>query len=340
MKSAATRQHLVRNVRVEGTTVAATSRCLGLSVRSASRYLVYFRHTGGNSHYAPERWDQHMDKATEDPWLRAAVLTAVDEQPDIFLDEMADAVNYLADEVGAGAVVSPITVGGILSRNGITRKIIERTFVTRNAEQRPVWVEAQWRISLRCCIYVDEAHRVGRAAEHRWAWTLRGTCAECYFEANPGVRTTVFVAMAHDRVLDWMVTRPPPGWTSVAFMVFGTKFLLPRMRSVGEAQAWEQQPDRCVLVLDNARIHDEVSLEVLRDAGVYVLSLPPYSPDFNPIEDILSVRSSWLRRCSSPAPISMWPMLTIDTMLLHVSERMSATGHCRASSTGAVIGFS
>jgi len=123
-------------------------------------------------------------------------------------------------------------------------------------------------------------------------------------------------------------------------MVFGTKFLLPCMRTVEEGQAWEQQPDRCVLVLDNARIHDEVSLEVLRDAGVYVLSLPPYSPDFNPIEDILSVRSSWLRRCSSPAPISMWPMLTIDTMLLHISERMSATGHCRASSTGAVIGFS
>jgi len=83
-------------------------------------------------------------------------------------------------------------------------------------------------------------------------------------------------------------------------------------------------------VLDNAHIHDEVSLEVLRDAGVFVLSLPPYSPDFNPIEDVFSVGSSWLRRCSSPAQFNMWPMLTIDTMLLHISARM-CQGFVRAA---------
>ena len=83
-------------------------------------------------------------------------------------------------------------------------------------------------------------------------------------------------------------------------------------------------------MLDNARIHDEVSLEVLRDAGVFVLSLPPYSPDFNPIEDVFSVGSSWLRLCSSPAQFNMWPMLTIDTMLLHISARM-CQGFVRAA---------
>jgi len=330
MKSAETRQHLVRMVLVEGTTVAAASRCLGLSVRSASWYLGYFRHTGCDFHYAPEGWNRHVDNASDDTWLRAAVLKAVDEQPEIFLDEMTDAVNYLAEEVGAGVVVSPGTVGRILSRNGITRKVIERAFVTRNEEQRALWVEAQWRIPLRCRVYVDEAHRVGRAAERRWAWSLRGTRAECYFEANPGVRTSFFVAMAHDQVLDWMVTRPPPGQTSVDFLVFVTNFLLPRMRTVEEVQAWEQQPDRCVLVLDNARIHDEVSLEMLRDASVFVLSLPPYSPDFNPIEDVFSVGSSWLRRCSSPAQFNMWPMLTIDSMLLHFFGRM-CQGFVRAA---------
>jgi len=202
MKSAEKRQHLVGMVLVEGITVAAASRCLGLSVRSASRCLGYFRHTGGDFHYAPERWNRQMDNATDNPWLSAAVLTAVDEQPEIFLDEMVEAVNYLAEEVSAGVVVSPVTVRRILSRNGLTRKVIERAFITRNEEQRDLSVEAQWRIPLRCRVYVDEAHRMGWAAERRWACSLRGPCAECYVEANPGVRTSFFVAMAHDQVLD------------------------------------------------------------------------------------------------------------------------------------------
>jgi len=101
--------------------VAAASRYLGLSVRWVSRYLAYFRNKGGELHYAPDRWIRHADNVCDDPWLRAAVLTAVDEQPELFLEEMADAVIYLAEEVGAGVEVSAVTVGRILARNGLTR---------------------------------------------------------------------------------------------------------------------------------------------------------------------------------------------------------------------------
>jgi len=138
-------------------------------------------------------------------------------------------------------------------------------------------------------------------------------------EPNPRVRTSVFVAMANGRVLDWMVTRPPPAQTSVDLSIFVTNLLLSHMRSVEEGRAWGEQQDRCVLVLENARIHDEVALTTLQDAGVFVLSLPPYSPDVNPIEDVFSVGSSWLRRWSSSAQFNAWPMPTIDTMLLHVT---------------------
>jgi len=123
-------------VLVESTTVAAASRSLGLSVPSASRYLGYFRDTGGELHYAPDQWNLHADNVCHDPWLRAAVLTAVDEHPELFLDEMADAVNFMEEEVGAGVEVSAVTVGRILSRNGLSCKVIERAFLTGNEEQR------------------------------------------------------------------------------------------------------------------------------------------------------------------------------------------------------------
>jgi len=82
---------------------------------------------------------------------------------------------------------------------------------------------------------------------------------------------------------------------------------------------WSVQPERCVLVLDNARIHESVALTRLGAAGVFVLLMPRYSPDFNPIEDLFYVGSSWLRRWSSPDQFNAWTMNTIEAMLLHIT---------------------
>jgi len=300
MISVETREHLVRMVREDGRSVAAAARDPRISIRSATRFLRYFLDTGGDFHYDPGQWNRHFDNSADDPQLRDAVLSTVRREPELFLDEVADAVNDIAAQVDGAVEVSPATVARVLGRNGYTRKVVERAFITRNEANRVAWVAAQWRIPLRCRVYVDEAHRVGRAAERRWAWSLRGARSECYVKSSPGVRMSVFVAMSHDELLDWMITRPPPDQISVDFLVFMTNFVLPRMSAVEEGGEWANQPERCVLVLDNARVHDEVALATVRDAGVVVLLLPPYSPDFNPIEDVFSVGRSWLRRYSRP----------------------------------------
>jgi transposase len=52
-----------------------------------------------------------------------------------------------------------------------------------------------------------------------------------------------------------------------------------------------------VLVLDNARIHHGGRIhEIVSAAGCSVLYLPPYSPDFNPIELAWSWVKSFVRR--------------------------------------------
>src|SRR5579859_2561687 len=52
-----------------------------------------------------------------------------------------------------------------------------------------------------------------------------------------------------------------------------------------------------VLVMDNARIHHDNNLvTAIEDNGGRVLYLPPYSPDFNPIETAFSALKSWLKR--------------------------------------------
>ena len=182
--------------------------------------------------------------------------------------------------------MSNTTVCRVLARNGFTLKVIEKAIVTQNEARQVLWVEEQWRIPVRCRVYVHAAHRVGRAAEGRWAWAVHGERAECYVASSAGVRTSLLVAMAHDGVIDWMITRPPPGQSSVDFVLFLVRHLLPTLRAYNPDQAWDEQEDRCVLILNNARVHDEGALAAVRARGVFVLLLPPYSPEFNPIEDV------------------------------------------------------
>jgi len=167
----------------------------------------------------------------DDLELKSVVLAAVTPELEFFLDEIAVAVSHVVGLVQGVAEVSNNTVCGLLARNGFTRKVIERAFIARNEARRLLWVEEQWKIPFRCRVCVDEAHRVGTAAERRWAWALREERAECYVASSAGVCTSFFVAMAQDEVIDWMITFPPPGQSSVDFVLFLVRHLLPSLRS-------------------------------------------------------------------------------------------------------------
>ena len=52
-----------------------------------------------------------------------------------------------------------------------------------------------------------------------------------------------------------------------------------------------------VLIIDNANSHRSDELKKLcREAGVELAFLPPYSPDFNPIEQSFHALKMWIRR--------------------------------------------
>ena len=51
-----------------------------------------------------------------------------------------------------------------------------------------------------------------------------------------------------------------------------------------------------VVVLDNCSIHTNVDIErVLEESSCLVRYLPPYSPDFNPIELTFNILKAWMR---------------------------------------------
>ena len=55
--------------------------------------------------------------------------------------------------------------------------------------------------------------------------------------------------------------------------------------------------DNSVIIMDNAKIyHDTDLISLLEGLGCHVIFLPPYSPDFNPIETAFSTIKSWIKR--------------------------------------------
>ena len=54
---------------------------------------------------------------------------------------------------------------------------------------------------------------------------------------------------------------------------------------------------RLIIILDNASIHKLARLQKLcEQVGVVLEFLPPYSPDFNPIEATFKDLKAWIRR--------------------------------------------
>lgn len=59
----------------------------------------------------------------------------------------------------------------------------------------------------------------------------------------------------------------------------------------------EYPQERSVIVLDNVNVHvDARIIEAIEQKGCLVKYLPPYSPDYNPIELTFSVLKAWMRR--------------------------------------------
>jgi len=78
----------------------------------------------------------------------------------------------------------------------------------------------------------------------------------------------------------WALSQRLGAWNGESFEQFVQQELLPQL------------PKGSVLVMDNARIHHRQTLhEIVAAAGCRILYLPPYSPDFNPIELLWS----WLK---------------------------------------------
>jgi transposase len=168
-------------------------------------------------------------------------------------------------------------------------------------KQREEWFEGQLDLDPERLVFLDET----------WASTnmarTHGRCPRGE-RLRVGVphghwKTTTFVAGLTTRgmIAPWVLDGPI---NRNAFETYVEKVLVPKL------------PQGTVVIMDNLSSHKGPRVrEMIEAAGATLLYLPPYSPDFNPIENAFAKLKAHLRKAAERTVDGLWGAIgrIIDT---------------------------
>jgi hypothetical protein len=135
-------------------------------------------------------------------------------------------------------------------------------------------------------VYVDDSGSDNRTGFRRKRWASLGVIPVQTTGFHRSARHQILPAYAQDGIMHVRIFQG-----STDSMVF-EDFVQELLPLCGR---WPEP--KSVLVMDNTSFHQPERVEQLcADAGVKVLSLPPYSPDLNPMEEFFAELKALIRR--------------------------------------------
>ena len=130
-------------------------------------------------------------------------------------------------------------------------------------------------------IFLDETGTDRRDALRRYSYSWRGKPAKVHKLLVRGQHMTAITLMSCTGILDCRIEYGTVDGDK--FYDFVQKSLLPHLIPFNGTNP------HSVVVLDNASIHHVEGIQrLIEEVGALVLYLPPYSPDYNPIEEAFS----------------------------------------------------
>jgi len=205
----------------------------------------------------------------------------IERQPDIYLSEIQD---QLLEAFNITASLSTISLS--LKRRGYTRKKISRAAIERDEERRNQYQALIAEYPPETHVYVDESACNRHTSNRGYAWAPTGDRARRHDYFVRGTRYSILPAISLDGVLHLDIITH--SWTAEEFRKY-IDILLDQMNPYPLRNS--------VLIMDNASTHHFEGLrEMVEACGRHLIYLPPYSPDFNPIEEGFSAMKAWIRR--------------------------------------------
>ncbi|KAF8684168.1 hypothetical protein RHS04_01450 [Rhizoctonia solani] len=191
--------------------------------------------------------------------------------------------------------VSLSTISRALVAAAYSRKSISREALEQNEALQAAW-QAQWGIyDASAFLWVDECGIDDQSSQRLFGYAPIGHhCVERSFFYH-GVKYSALPVLGVEGILGISIFEGAV--TKERFLHFLRTQVAPLLNPFSPKGV-----SRCILVCDNCAIHhDEEICQLVEDEcalmlGAKLCYLPPYSPDFNPIEEAFSKAKSWLRR--------------------------------------------
>ena len=192
---------------------------------------------------------------------------------------------FLYDEYNL--IVARSTLSAGLKRRGWSRKVMRMVAQQRNPGLRDDW-------TIRICgyrrdqfVFVDESACNKKTMDRKYGWAPVNEPAEGISELERSKRWSLLPAYTWQGYM--------PGWLIHQGAVDEPMFI----QWIKNKVLAHMQPyplPHSVLVMDNASIHRNEEIQRACDAvGVKLEYLPPYSPDFNPVDTSFHDLKQWLR---------------------------------------------
>jgi transposase len=186
-----------------------------------------------------------------------------------------------------------------------------------NAENlwlRQAWWELVSEIDPACLVFLDESG-VTTEMTRRYGWGLRSERVREAIPAGHWRTLTVLAALTTQGVLASMSVESPTDGD--VFLAFVEHVLAPQL-----------QPGHLV-ILDNLAAHKVDGVRQLIEArSASVLYLPPYSPDFNPIEQAWSKLKQLLRGVKARLLDQLEPALARAITAITPQDALAFFQHC------------
>ena len=257
-------------------------RSLEISPSTAQRIFVQFLENGevepkGNK--GPRTCRRKLDDQEE-----LFIVGLILEEPSMYLKELCEKVSEVC-----GVDVCESTICKILHRHGFTRKKIRQVALQRSAELRGEFMSQALLYKKEMFVWVDESGCDNRTYMRKYGYAIKGDTPLCHRFLARGQRVSAIAAISTDGVVCLELSTQTVD--SDMFYDFIRGNLIPQMARFDGINL------KSIVILDNCTVHHVEEVEsMLRDAGIAVLFLPPYSPDYNPIEEAFSYVKYYLKK--------------------------------------------
>ena len=265
-----------------GLTFRQIAARLQIATGTAHRIFMRFRETGDVSPTS-RRAQPRLGCRKLDDLHEVYILGLVADNPGLYLSEIARSISDATNVVVDGS-----TVCRVLHRNGYTRKKIVQVAKQRCTEYRAKFMVEVFNYRKEMFVFVDETGSDNRDRTRKFGYSLRGESPIYHRWLVRGQRISAIAEICCDGLVTYELTTGTVN--GELFLQFVQGSLIPEMAP------FDGFSDRSIVVLDNCAIHHVPEVvEEFRKAGIMVIFLPPYSPDYMPIELCFSYIKYYLK---------------------------------------------